>query len=135
MALSMDLRTRIVAAYENGEGTYVEVARRFCVDKTTVYRLLQRKRETGSVAPRRGPRGKPTTFQGERLEALRTLVEEDPDVLEVQLVERLAQRFDIHVCTSTVGNALRRHGWTRKKRRSALPRTTPQRDNTNEQPS
>ena len=52
MALSLDLRRRIIDAYDNGEGTQARLARRFKVGKATVERLVRLRRETGSVEPR-----------------------------------------------------------------------------------
>jgi transposase len=50
-SLSLDLRRRIVAAYERDEGTYFELAQRFGVGEATVSRLLRRQRELGHVVP------------------------------------------------------------------------------------
>ena len=47
--LSHDLRERIVATVRSGRYTLLEIARLFLVNVSTVVRLLQRVRETGSV--------------------------------------------------------------------------------------
>jgi len=51
MALSLDLRERIIEAYENGEGSIRELAHRFKVGFATVWRLLKRYRTAGEIAP------------------------------------------------------------------------------------
>jgi transposase len=56
MALSMDLRVRIYEARQGGETT-AEVAERFAVSPAFVRRLMQRHRETGSLASRTARRG------------------------------------------------------------------------------
>lgn len=48
----MALRARAVAAYEGGEGSYVELAAVFTLDPRTLERWVARLRATGSVAPR-----------------------------------------------------------------------------------
>ena len=47
---SLDLRTRILAAYDAGEGTRETVAARFRVSLGMVKKLLQQRRRTGDLA-------------------------------------------------------------------------------------
>src|SRR6516225_9471380 len=57
---SQDLRERVVKACDKGDHTRVEIAALFGVSTAWVRRLLQRRRETGSAAPRpRGTRRRP----------------------------------------------------------------------------
>ena len=62
---SIDLRERVVAACDRGEGTREQIAKRFCVSVAWVYRLLARRRDTGSIAPKPHGGGQPPAFQGE----------------------------------------------------------------------
>ena len=73
-SLPMELRRRIVEAYEKKEGTYFELAQRFGVGEATVYRLLKLKREQGNVKP-----GAPTGVTEEELPEFVQLVNEFPD--------------------------------------------------------
>lgn len=50
--ISMDLRERILAAYDQEEGGRAEIARRFRVSLGLVKKLLQQRRDTGDIAPR-----------------------------------------------------------------------------------
>ena len=50
-ALSLDLRERIVEAYEAGEGSYEAIAERFSVGPTVVGKLVHQKRDLGTLAP------------------------------------------------------------------------------------
>lgn len=50
--LSLDLRERILASYDNDEGTRAETAHRFRVSLGMVKKLLQQRRRTGDIAPR-----------------------------------------------------------------------------------
>jgi len=47
--LSMDLRERIVDAYEKGEGSQAQIGKRFSVSRSVVGKLVRQKRRTGSV--------------------------------------------------------------------------------------
>src|SRR5512146_1363363 len=51
-ACSLDLRQRIVHACDKGSQTRQEIADRFQVSTAFIRRLLQRRRETGSIAAR-----------------------------------------------------------------------------------
>jgi len=48
----MDLRERILAAYDNEEGTRAEIADRFRVSLGMIKKLLQQRRHTGDITPR-----------------------------------------------------------------------------------
>ena len=47
---SMDLRERVVTACDAREGTHAQIAKRFGVGDRWIRKLLQRRRETGSIA-------------------------------------------------------------------------------------
>jgi transposase len=111
-ALSMDLRLRIYEARLAGESTS-EVAERFAVSPAFVRRLLQRHRETGSLAPRGGRRG-PTPLLTPQADQLRQLAEQFPDLTPAELGKRLGAS----VVPLTVWRMLRRLGLTFKKRPS-----------------
>jgi transposase len=50
--LSDDLRRRILAAVDKREGSQRKLAARFSVNVSTITRLLQLRRQTGSPQPR-----------------------------------------------------------------------------------
>ncbi len=113
----MELRRRIVEAYERKEGTYFELAQRFGVGEATVYRLLKLKRERGTVKP-----GAPTGVSEEELPAFVLLVKEFPHATLEQLKEAWVSRTRRQLSRSSIVRALRRAGITREKanRRRAL---------------
>ena len=51
-AYSLDLRTRVLADWDAGMKAE-EVAARYRVSRAWVHRLVQRRRETGEIGPRR----------------------------------------------------------------------------------
>ena len=117
---SMDLRERVVAACDRSEATREQVAKRFCVSTAWVYRLLARRRDTGSIAPKPHGGGQPPAFQGESAERLRKAVEDCPDAT----LEELRQAAGVSCGTSAVFRALNRLGLPRKKSRSGPPSRT-----------
>jgi transposase len=117
---SIDLRERVVAACDRGEGTREQIARRFCVSVAWVYKLLARRRQTGSIAPKPHGGGQPPAFHGESAERLRKAVEDCPDAT----LEELREAAGVGCGTSAVFRALRRLGLPRKKSPSGLPSRT-----------
>jgi transposase len=110
--LSNDLRERILAAVDNREGSRCQIAARFCVDVSTITRLLQLRRQTGSFDPRPHCGGTEPTLDQEGLERLRTLVKETPDAT----LEQLRQGLDVSGSIMIVWRGLKRLGITRKKK-------------------
>jgi transposase len=119
-AHSMDLRERVVAACDCGEGTREEIAKRFRVGVAWVYRLLQRRRETGSIEPKPHGGGQTPAFDPPAAERLRQAVEDRPDAT----LEELREAVGVACGTSSVHRALERLGLPRKKSRSGLPSRT-----------
>ena len=113
-AYSMDLRERVVAACDEGADTRAEVAERFSVSESWIRRLLQRRRESGSIAPKPHGGGQPPAFDAEAAERLRQALADDPDAT----LEELARASGVACSTAAVDRTLRRLGITRKKSRS-----------------
>jgi transposase len=110
--LSNDLRERIIAAVDNHEGSRREIARRFRVDVSWITRLLQRRRDTGSIEPRPHGGGKTPLLDQKDLERLRLLVAKHPDATLHQLRDRLGVGGSIML----IWRALKSLGITRKKK-------------------
>lgn len=110
--LSNDLRERIVAAVDNHEGSRRQLALRFRVNVSCITRLLQLRRQTGSLDPRPHGGGQAPALDQEGLERLRRLVREHPDATLRQLRQRLGVDGSIMI----VWRALRKLGITRKKK-------------------
>jgi transposase len=119
-AYSMDLRERVVAACDRGEGTREEIAKRFRVGVAWVYRLLQRRRQTGSFGPKPHGGGQKPAFDPPAAERLRQAVADRPDAT----LEELREAVGVACGTSAVHRALERLGLPRKKSRSGPPSRT-----------
>jgi transposase len=122
--LSLDLRERIVAAYERGDMTRDQVAELFQVGRASVNRLVRRFRETGSVEPSPHGGGKPRKLTARGAKALHALLVEYPDATIPEFVRLLQARAKVAVSTSTMSRELARLGFTRKKSPSS-PRSRP----------
>ena len=109
---SMDLRERVAAVIDEGEGSQRQVAKRFRVSVSFVTRLLQRRRDAGTLAPKPhggGPR--PVLGFPEQVR-LAMLIAEHPDAILNQLKE-----WGGFACTlTTIWRTLRRFRLTYKKK-------------------
>jgi len=83
--LSLDLRERIVAAYDAHVGTRLDVARRFRVSLGMVKKLLQQRRSFGTIAHRHRCAGRKPTIRIEHRHRMRAYLAKDPDLTLQQL--------------------------------------------------
>jgi transposase len=115
-AYSLDLRQRVVAAYEKGKGSLAEVAEQFNVGQTFVKKMLRQHRETGSVAPLAHGGGRQPSLSDKEHRLLRQKVKEQPDVSLSELQQHLSTRVGVTVSLPTIHRSLRQSGHSRKKK-------------------
>ena len=118
--LSNDLRERILKAIDNHDGSRRDLAARFCVNPSTITRLLQLRRQTGSFDPRPHAGGVKPTLDHDALERLRKLVEEAPDAT----LETLKQKMNVSGSRMIICRALQKLGLPLKKKSSTPPNAT-----------
>jgi len=109
-AYSQDLCDRVLAACDRGMKTK-QVADVFAVSPAWVRRVKQRRRESGETAPR--PCGGRTHYKIDR-DRLAQLVGEYPDAT----LKELRSMLGVDCAESAVCTALKKLGFTYKKRRS-----------------
>ena len=114
---SEDLRSRIVAAVEAG-ATRTAAAAQFAVSVSCAIKLVQRFRQTGSIAP--APRGRKRFALAEHEALVRELVAARPDMTLDELTLELEDR-GIRVGRSSVNRFLKACGLTFKKSRCMRP--------------
>ena len=112
---SMDLRERVIKAYEGNEGSMRSLAQRFGVSRDWVKKLVRRKRETGSIAPKDTKRGRKPAIDGADLKRLEEAVENQPDAT----LEQLRDAVGVECSIVAVHNTLSRLGFRRLKKRYA----------------
>jgi transposase len=84
---SMDLRERVVRAWDVS-GDAEEIAATFGVSRAWVNRLVQRRRETGSIAPRQQTKFRSRVLAGQE-ERLASLIAARPDATLAELRDAL----------------------------------------------
>ncbi|MDX2007465.1 MAG: helix-turn-helix domain-containing protein [Meiothermus sp.] len=91
-AYPVELRWRVLSAYEAGEGSYRELAERFMVDWGTVQDWMDLYRETGGLEARASGRKADPTVEAVWRERLTMLLKEHNDLTLAELVEQLDRR-------------------------------------------
>ena len=112
--LSLDLRRRIIQAWQEEKPSVEELAERFAVGTATVKRLTRRFRETGSVDPRPHGGGQKHKIPAEKLPRVQRLIEGNPDWAVQELTEAYNRQEKTNVSRSTMSRAVHRLGFTRK---------------------
>lgn len=110
---SLDLRQRILAAYDNLEGTREDIAKRFSVSLGMVKKLLQQRRHLGDINPQHHRSGRKPQLAAHH-EALRAKLVAQPDLTLKELRAALALTCSL----PAIHYALAEIGLTYKKRHS-----------------
>ncbi len=115
-AYSVDLRQRVLAAVDRGMPRSQVVAT-FGVSLATLKRWLILRRSCPEL-PAQSPPGRPGTIGPEQEAALRAQLAEHPDATFAQHAQLWQAGQGSALSEWTLGRAIRRLGWTRKKSRS-----------------
>lgn len=116
---SVDLREKIVNAYERGDTSIRKVAVQFSVAKSYVQKLLQLQRTQGHLNPQKpggAVKGKLEAYGSE----LAAMVESHPDATLAEYCEYFGEQYNVWVCASVMCCALQKQQLTRKKRPYAV---------------
>jgi transposase len=109
---SMDLRERVARAWD-ASGDVEEVAATFGVSRAWVHRLIQRRRETGSIAPRQQTKFRARMLAGQE-QRLAALITAQPDMTLAELRDAMPTTAAL----STLWLEIDRLGLTVKKNRT-----------------
>jgi transposase len=112
----MEMRKRVVTAYEDGEGTLRELGERFGIGEATVNRWVSQSRHRGTLEPKR--QGRPpgpvaVSEAGDRF--IEGVLQDIPDTTAPEMVAAYAEEFGVTLSASTVKRAFSRLGYTRKR--------------------
>ena len=89
-----------------------EIAERFSVNTSTVYRLEKQMCETGSVKTRTSQRGRKHALTPEDIQNIDRVVRQEPDITIDEIIDKLG----LHVCNETVRKAVIKLGYSYKKK-------------------
>jgi transposase len=115
--LSLDLRERILAAYDAGNDSRESVAARFRVSLGMVKKLLQQRRRLGDLRPQHFRAGRKPKIQATDRLQLRQQLAAKPDLT----LAELRASTGLNCTLPAIHYVLAAMGLTFKKRRSARP--------------
>ena len=115
-AYSIDLRKKILSAWDNKEGTQRELAKRFKVSLSFIRDFLRRYRETGEIKARPQGGDRPSKLKGKEEELLKIMVTEQSDIYLREIQEGIKERTEIEVSISSLSRTLNRLKLKRKKK-------------------
>ena len=113
--ISLDLRERILATYDQGEETRETVARRFRVSVGMVKKLLQQRRRIGDLRPQHHRSGSKPRIVASHRQQMRTLLARKPDLT----LKELRAATGLTCTLPAIHYVLVKLGLTYKKRHSA----------------
>lgn len=116
MAYAMEFRKVVAKAYDEC-GSSIEVAEQFNCSESWVRRLIQRRRETGSLAPRPPRLPNNSKLDDKDLSRLEALIKKTPDMTLAELAEALGYKVSV----PTIWRATKGLGLTLKKSPSMPP--------------
>jgi transposase len=87
MALSIDLRERIIEAIDEKDLSKAEVIRIFNISRTGLDYLLFHYKETGSLNPKPHGGGRPSKFNDVDIEKIKKFIEKRPDATLEEILE------------------------------------------------
>jgi len=113
--LSLDLRERILASYDNEEGNREEVAARYRVSLGMVKKLLQQRRRTGEIAACHHRSGRKPRILPAHCRQMRVFLGKKADMT----LKELRAAMELECSLTAIHYALEKMGLTFKKRHSA----------------
>jgi transposase len=121
---SLDLREKLLRAYDEHRGSPRALAVLFGVSRAVVEKLIQRRRGTGQIAPQPHAGGRKPGGAHAALAVVRQGLPEHTEATLAEVRERLGQRLGLWVSVSTMSRLLTRLGLPRQNRRSTPPSGT-----------
>ena len=118
--LSIDLRKRILTAYDRDDGTRLQIAERYDVSLGMVKKLLQQRRHTGDIAPRHHRSGRNPMITEKHKRHLERLVRDRSDMT----LDELRSAIGLECSLTAIHKTLIKIGLSYKKRHSTLPSTS-----------
>ena len=118
-AYSLNLRERVVAAYEKDKTTISAVATQFSVGEKFVKKMLRQQRASGSLERLPSRAGAKKVLEPKHRRWLAQQVKGQPDATLAELQTGLLARQTVSVSRATVSRELRQMRLPRKKSRSS----------------
>ena len=117
-AYSLDIRQKVIDAYEAQEDSQRGLAKRFKVGLSTVQRWLKRYQAGDGIAPKPYGGGQSAKLSEPQLEQVKAIIERNNDATLVELCELTVKELHVQISRSTMGRITQKLGFSRKKNAS-----------------
>ncbi len=114
-AYSVDLRQKVIDAYNQQEGSQRQLAKRFRVSLSFIQDLLKRYRSDGTIEPRAHGGGRSATFSPEQRARVAQLVAATNDATLEELSVQVEQHIGVQVSRAIMGRVVQQLNLTWKK--------------------
>ena len=114
-AIPVEVRKKIVSAYEKGTRTQVEIAEIFDTTNRTVCRFVKKSRNGEGLAIKERS-GRPSPMNKEGLATLKDIVLSKPDKTIIEYCSLFQKKTGIYVSRSAMGRFLKKLNLRRKKK-------------------
>ena len=112
----MEIRKIIVADYDDGMNVK-SISRAVRVSISAIYRLLEKKKKTGTIDPSYENIGRQSEVTPDKLATMKALIAENPDITLVEIKESM----HLSIQKSEISNILRNKLGLRYKKRWYMP--------------
>jgi transposase len=129
-AYSIDLRQKILHAWERRLGSQRALADLFGVSLSFIEKLIRRYRTTGDIAPKPHAGGPTLRLDTTAATLVRRLMHDNADLTLEELCAHVADERGVRVSVATMCRVLQRLGLPRKKSRSTPASATPRASST-----
>jgi transposase len=110
---SIDLRKRVIDAYDVGLGTRQQIADRFKVSLGLVKKLLAQRKRLGTIETQYQNVGRKPAFDSEKLKELDVFLKRHSDATLMEIQSHFSGSVDCSL--QAISNAIGRLGWQYKK--------------------
>ncbi len=114
MVLSIELRKKIIQAYNNKQGSYQAISEIFSVGICSVRRMVEKDKKKKSLIPIRPP-GRPPKISDDELPFVEKLLNDNSDLTIPKICAEFKSQKGKAVSVKMVETALRKLHFTRKK--------------------
>jgi transposase len=116
VAYSIDLRRKIISAWEAQEGSQRELAKRFKVSLSFIRDLLRQYRETGEITAQKQGGDRRSKLKEKELELIKKIVGEKNDAYLREIQSTIKEETGIEVSVSSLCRTLQQLKLKRKKK-------------------
>ncbi len=122
-AYSIDLRKKIVDAYQQTGSSFATIAERFNVARSTVGTYVKRFKNEETLSPKkRKIPGNPPKLHAAGSEYITTLLKTNPDLNLEEMCRQFEAKFGYSLSIASMSRGLDKHRVTRKKKLFKTPK-------------